>query len=83
MEEVYNYLLERNADKFEPLRFGYWKRMIKYKIKKDNYTCRKIFMKLLDEGYFYKIRIKNNHFKYQFIPFGEIHERKLPIIIVW
>jgi len=83
MEEIFNYLVERNAQEFEPLRFGYWKRIIKYKLKKDNYNCRKIFMKLLEEGYFSKIRINNNHFKYQFIPFGVIPERQYPIIIDW
>jgi len=83
MEEVYEYLIERKAFNFEPLKFGFWKRIIKYKTKKDNYNCRKIFSKLLHEGYFNKIRINNKHFKYQFIPFGENNEKQFPIIIEW
>ena len=31
MEEVLNYLIKRNAHNFEPLKFGFWKRIIKYK----------------------------------------------------
>ena len=81
MEEVLNYLIKRNAHNFEPLKFGFWKRIIKYKTNKDNYNCRKIFHKLLDEGYFSKIRINNKHFKYQFIPFGKTPKRQYPIII--
>ena len=81
MEEVLNYLIKRNAHNFEPLKFGFWKRIIKYKTNKDNYNCRKIFTKLLYEGYFSKIRINNKHFKYQFIPFGKTPKRQYPIII--
>tara|TARA_B110000046_G_C12891733_1_gene354674 strand:+ start:580 stop:831 length:252 start_codon:yes stop_codon:yes gene_type:complete len=81
MEEVLNYLIKRNAHNFEPLKFGFWKRIIKYKTNKDNYNCRKIFTKLLYEGYFNKIRINNKHFKYQFIPFGKTPKRQYPIII--
>jgi len=83
MDEVLNYLIERNAFDFEPLKFGYWKRMIKYRTKNDNYTCRKIFTQLVNEGYFDRIRINNKHFKYRFNPYGEIQERKLPIVIEW
>ena len=83
MEEVFNYLIERNADKFEPLKFGFWKRIIKYKVhpETDNYNIRKIFINLLNQGYFSKIRINNKHFKYQFIPYGENPKRSFPIII--
>lgn len=83
MEEVFDYLIERKAYNFEPLKFGFWKRIIKYKINKDNYNCRKIFMQLLNQDYFEKIRINNKHYKYRFNPFKENHERKLPIIIKW
>lgn len=83
MEEIFNYLLERHADKFEPLKFGYWKRIIKYKLNTDNYHTRKIFSELLHEGYFAKIRINNKHFKYQFIPFGSLPSRTFPIIITF
>ena len=81
MEEVFNYLIERHADKFEPLKFGFWKRIIRYKVNTDNYHIRKIFNELLHEGYFTKIRINNKHFKYQFIPYGENPKRSFPIII--
>ena len=83
MEEVLNYLIERNAFDFEPLKFGFWKRIIKYRIEYDNYNCRKIFIQLLNKGYFDKIRINNKHFKYRFNPFKEIQERQFPIIIEW
>lgn len=81
MEEVYNYLIERQAYNFEPLKYGFWKRIIKYKINKDNYNCRKIFHKLLLEEYFEKIRINNKHYKYKFNPFKENNRIQFPIII--
>ena len=83
MEEVFQYLIERKAYNFEPLKFGFWKRIIKYKTQKDNYNCRKIFHKLIDEGYFNKIRINNKHYKYKFNPFKENNKRQFPIIIDW
>tara|TARA_R110002167_G_scaffold123627_2_gene302646 strand:+ start:799 stop:1050 length:252 start_codon:yes stop_codon:yes gene_type:complete len=81
MEEVFNYLIDRQAYNFEPLKFGFWKRIIKYKVNTDNYHIRKIFNELLQEGYFSKIRINNKHFKYQFIPYGENPKSLFPIII--
>ena len=57
--------------------------IIKYKTNNDNYNCRKIFMNLLDLGYFDKIRINNKHFKYKFNPYGVSQERKFPIVITW
>ena len=81
MEEVFDYLMERHAYKFEPLKFGYWKRIIRYKVNTDNYHIRKLFNELMVEGYFSKIRINNKHYKYQFIPFGKTPNRQFPIII--
>tara|TARA_R110001592_G_scaffold60267_1_gene183186 strand:+ start:406 stop:654 length:249 start_codon:yes stop_codon:yes gene_type:complete len=80
MDQVFDYLLERQADRFEPLRFGFWKRIIKYKTGLPTYEVRKIFMKLIDKGCFSKIRVNNKHFKYKFIPYGEkeeVQEKKL------
>ena len=81
MEDLFNYLIDRNADKFESLKYGYWKRIIKYKLNYDNYNCRKIFNKFLSHGYFEKIRINNKHFKYKFNPYGYTYKRQFPIII--
>ena len=81
MEEVFNYLIERHADKFEPLKFGFWKRIIRYKVNTDNYHIRKIFNELMYKGYFIKIRINNKHFKYKFSPNGKIEQKQFPIII--
>ena len=50
--EVFEYLMQRRAYNFEPLRFGFWKRLIKYKTKQQTYEVRKIFMKLVDRGLF-------------------------------
>ena len=61
MEEVLNYLIERSAFDFEPLKYGFWKRIIKYRTNNDNYNSRKIFIQLLNNGYFDKIRINNKH----------------------
>ncbi len=83
MDDVYQYLIERQAYNFEPLKFGFWKRIIKYKTKEDNYNCRKIFHKLVSEEYFEKVRINNKHYKYKFNPFKENTKREFPIILEW
>ena len=79
--EVFEYLMERRAYNFEPLRFGFWKRLIKYKTKQQTYEVRKIFMKLVDRGLFYKVRINNKHFKYKFIPYGDEEPKGLKELI--
>ena len=83
MEDTVNYLITRDCHNFQPLKFGFWKRIIKYHLKCDNYKSRKIFMKMLDKNYFRKIRINNRHFYYEFIPYGTKPEPIYPIIMYW
>ena len=83
MEEVTQYLINRGCNNFEPLKFGFWKRIIKYHLECDNYKSRKIFMKLVEKNYFRKVRINNRHFYYEFIPFGIKPKDNKPTIIYW
>ena len=61
-EELIKYLDERHAEHLGELRFAYWKRIIKYKIKQRDYICRKMFLLLLDKNYFKKV----NHNLYRY-----------------
>ena len=53
-KELINYLDSRKANHLGGLRYAYWKRLFKYKIKERDYIIRKIFKKLLQQNIFTK-----------------------------
>lgn len=87
-QAVIGYFKFKKIENMGYLKYGYYKRIIQYVIDFYNeYYVRKIFLQLLDEGYFIRIKNHKNSYKYKFNPNPKkkIVDQKLkfPIVINW
>jgi hypothetical protein len=68
-QAVIGYFKFKKIENMGFLKYGYYKRIIQYVIDYYNeYYVRKIFLQLLDKGYFIRIKNHKNSYKYQFNP---------------
>ncbi len=68
-QAVIGYFKFKNIENMGYLKYGYYKRIIQYVIDFYNeYYVRKIFLSLLDKGYFIKVKNHTNSYKYKFNP---------------
>ena len=66
--ETVCYLIFRRADKYGFIKFSYFKRIIQHLTgSNDIYLIRKIFIRLVDEGFFHRIRNIKRSYLYKFI----------------
>jgi len=66
---VISYFIYKNVEKRGFLKYGFFKRMIAYVLDYHNdYYIRKIFLDLLDKGFFIKQKNSKISYKYKFNP---------------
>ena len=89
-QAVIGYFKYKNIDNMGFLKYGYFKRIIKYVIDYYNdYYVRKIFLQLVNENYFLRIKNEKNSYRYKFNPkpkkkiIAQDDKPKLPILITW
>jgi len=91
-QAVIGYFKFKNIENMGYLKYGYFKRIIQYVIDYYNeYYVRKIFLQLVEENYFIKIKNYKNSYKYKFNPKPQKKQQqeeedpmlRLPITIHW
>ncbi len=91
-QAVIGYFKFKSIENMGYLKYGYFKRIIQYVVDCYNeYYVRKIFLQLVEENYFIKIKNHKHSYKYKFNPKKkhklddeeEDMNPKLPIIISW
>lgn len=89
-QAVIGYFKFKKIENMGYLKYGYFKRIIQYVIDYYNdYYVRKIFLELLEENYFIRVKNFKTSYKYKFNPKPKKIKRidddkpNLPIIIRW
>tara|TARA_R100000935_G_C2775128_1_gene139317 strand:+ start:572 stop:856 length:285 start_codon:yes stop_codon:yes gene_type:complete len=77
MNSVIGYMKHKNAETRGYLKYGYFKKLICYILDfHKDYYIRKIFLKMVNKGYFIKIKADTKSFKYKFNPNPKILEKE-------
>lgn len=79
-QAVIGYFQYKNIDNRGFLKYGFFKRIIGYVLDYyHHYFIRKVFLSLVDKGYFIRIKNSKQSYKYKFNPNPEDRNKKEPI----
>ena len=75
---VIGYFHHKHIENLGYLKYGYFRRIIGYIIDQyHEYFIRKIFLSLVNKGFFIKVKNKKKSYKYKFNPNAEIKDETL------
>ncbi len=89
VNSVIGYMKHKNTEELGFMKYSYFRKLIKYILDiHREYLIRKLFLKMFDDGYFYKKTLKNkSSYKYKFNPNPKIkikeEKKDINFIVSW